>query len=142
MTQPPIPSPDDPRRSWICVAHPQLSSAQPLPPIPGRGQAGPHSDGALANRPLVRAMVNGEGPFAFLVVPGARRTLIDAELGEVLKIHRSGNAAAEAPVELAFPKHTVKTARSSKTSAATSRNSPLPCGRAACSVSRRLAISW
>jgi hypothetical protein len=55
-------------------------------------------------------MVNGQGPFAFLVAPTSRRTLIDPELGEALKIKRSGNNAPEASVELAFQgKHTVKT---------------------------------
>jgi hypothetical protein len=64
----------------------------------------------IANRPLVRAMVNGQGPFAFLVVPDARRTLIDPELGETLKVRRSGNGPMETQLELAFPpKHTVKT---------------------------------
>ena len=91
------------------IAHPQLSSAQPLPPIQDEVKQVLIPMELLANRPLVRAMVNGQGPFALLVVPDARRTLIDAELGEELKIHRSGNAAAEAPVELAFPNHTVKT---------------------------------
>lgn len=95
--------------SWICFAHPQLSAAQPLPPIQDEVTQVLIPLELIANRPLVRAMLNGQGPFALLVVPGARQTLIDAELGEALKIHRSGNAAPEAPVELTFPKHTLKT---------------------------------
>ena len=31
----------------------------------------------LANRPLVRASINGQGPFPFLVVPEEQATLID-----------------------------------------------------------------
>ena len=63
----------------------------------------------LANRPLVRATVNGLGPFAFLIVPDASRTMIDAELGEALKLRRPGNVATDAQVEIAFgSRHTVK----------------------------------
>jgi hypothetical protein len=94
--------------SWIWLAHPQLSAAQ-APPVQDVVPQVLIPMELLANRPLVRAMVNGQGPVAFLIVPDARRTLIDPELGEALKIHRQGNAAPEAPVELAFPKHMLKT---------------------------------
>lgn len=93
----------------MSVVNPQPSAAQPLPPLQDEVKQTLIPLELLANRPLVRAMVNGQGPFALLVVPGARRTLIDAELGDALKIHRSGNTAAEGEVELAFPKHSLKT---------------------------------
>ena len=96
--------------SWIWFAHPQLSAAQAPPPVQDEATQVLIPMELLANRPLVRAMVNGQGPVAFLIVPDARRTLIDPELGEALKIRRSGTTALEAPVELAFPKHTVKIA--------------------------------
>jgi len=94
--------------SWVWLAHPQLSAAQARPLAEEVTQVLIPME-LLANRPLVRAMVNGQGPIAFLIVPDARRTLIDPELAEALKIHRQGSAAFEAPVELTFPKHTVKT---------------------------------
>src|SRR5215510_10887170 len=90
--------------SWIWLAHPHLSAAQ-APPVQDEVTQVLIPMELLANRPLVRAMVNGQGPIAFLIVPDARRTLIDPELGEALKIRRQANAAPEAPVELAFPKH-------------------------------------
>lgn len=93
----------------MCVAHPQRSEAQPLPPTQKEVKHVLIPMELLANRPMVRAMVNGQGPVALLVVPGARRTLIDAELGDALKIHRSGSAAPEAPVELTFPKYSLNT---------------------------------
>jgi len=62
----------------------------------------------LANRPLVRATINGQGPFGFLVVTGAAQTLIDPELGDALKIKRTNNVQSDT-VEFAFgAKHTVK----------------------------------
>jgi hypothetical protein len=94
--------------SWICLANPQLSAAQ-APPMKYEATPVLIPMELLANRPLVRGMVNGQGPVAFLIVPDARRTLIDPELGDALKIHRQGSAVPEAEVELAFPKHTVKT---------------------------------
>jgi len=94
--------------SWVWLAHPQLSAAQARPLAEEVTQVLIPME-LLANLPLVRAMVNGQGPIAFLIVPDARRTLIDPELAEALKIHRQGSGAFEAPVELTFPKHTVKT---------------------------------
>jgi hypothetical protein len=40
----------------------------------------------LASRPLIRAMVNGQGPFAFLVQPESATTQIDRKLAEALKL--------------------------------------------------------
>ena len=42
----------------------------------------------LANRPIVRFTVNGQGPFAFLVAPSEPRSLIDPELAETLKLRQ------------------------------------------------------
>jgi hypothetical protein len=40
----------------------------------------------LASRPLIRATVNGKGPFAFLVQPESAITQIDRKLAEALKL--------------------------------------------------------
>ncbi len=42
----------------------------------------------LASRPLIRAMVNGQGPFAFLLQPESAATQIDRKLAEALKLAR------------------------------------------------------
>lgn len=62
----------------------------------------------LANRPVIRATVNGQGPFAFLITPEDDTTLIDRELAEQLKLKEikrpaGGNGTMPAlTVEIAF----------------------------------------
>lgn len=57
----------------------------------------------LANRPIVRFTVNGQGPFAFLVAPGEPRSLIDPELAETLKLRQpKSGPAADLTVEFGF----------------------------------------
>lgn len=49
----------------------------------------------LANRPIVRFKVNGQGPFAFLLSPQEPQSQIDPELAETLKLKtpKAGDAA-------------------------------------------------
>ncbi len=54
----------------------------------------------LANRPLVRVTVNGQGPFAFLIAPEDRQTRIAPELAEALKLRSEKNV--ELTVELGW----------------------------------------
>lgn len=64
----------------------------------------------LANRPIVRATINGQGPFPFLLGADESRTLVDPELAETLKL-KPAKGATELVVELGFgPAHTFKTA--------------------------------
>ncbi|MGH9172896.1 MAG: hypothetical protein ACRD1H_00995 [Vicinamibacterales bacterium] len=56
----------------------------------------------LANRPLIRVTVNGEGPFAFLIAPEEQRTLIDAELAEALKLRPARDGAPEIVADVGF----------------------------------------
>ena len=56
----------------------------------------------LANRPVVRFTVNGQGPFAFLVAPSAPRSVIDPELAESLKLRQPKPGAPELTVDLGF----------------------------------------
>ena len=57
----------------------------------------------LANRPIVRFTVNGQGPFAFLVAPSEPRSLIDPELAETLKLRQpKSGPAPDLTVELGF----------------------------------------
>ena len=57
----------------------------------------------LANRPIVRFTVNGQGPFAFLVAPKEPRSLIDPELAEALKLKQpKPGTASDLTVDLGF----------------------------------------
>jgi hypothetical protein len=98
--------------SWLWFVQPHSAAAQAPPPVQDESTQVLIPMELLANRPLVRAMVNGQGPVAFLIVPETRRTLIDPELGDLLKVHRSANAPVETAVELAFATHTAKTTAS------------------------------
>ncbi len=57
----------------------------------------------LANRPVVRVKVNGQGPFAFLLAPQEPQSQIDPELAEALKL-KPPKAGGPAPltVDLGF----------------------------------------
>ena len=48
----------------------------------------------LANRPIIRAKVNGQGPFALLVVPEGQATLIDESLVTDLKLRPQKDGTA------------------------------------------------
>jgi len=64
----------------------------------------------LANRPIVRATLNGQGPFPFLLGSEDQRSLIDPELAETLKL-KLPKGATELTIDLGFgPAHTFKTA--------------------------------
>ena len=64
----------------------------------------------LANRPIVRATINGQGPFPFLLGSEDLRTIVDPELADTLKL-KPAKGATELTVDLGFgPAHTFKTA--------------------------------
>ncbi len=54
----------------------------------------------LANRPLVRVKVNGQGPFAFLVAPEASAALIDPRLASELKLKAESGGSSPPQFEL------------------------------------------
>jgi hypothetical protein len=56
----------------------------------------------LANRPIIRAKVNGKGPFALLVAPEGQATLIDQALATELRLkpRSDGTAASQVEVEI------------------------------------------
>lgn len=57
----------------------------------------------LANRPVIRVTVNGQGPFPFLIGPEDQTTQIDRELAELLKLKERKSAGVPEPaIELAF----------------------------------------
>jgi hypothetical protein len=64
----------------------------------------------LASRPVVRIMVNGQGPFAFLIDPLAPRALIDQTLVESLdlKPHPSGTGRTDVQIELGIGSSTLR----------------------------------
>ncbi len=67
----------------------------------------------LANRPIVRFTVNGQGPFPFLVAPKEPRSLIDPELAEALKLKQpKPGTAVDLTVDLGYgakhAEHTIK----------------------------------
>jgi hypothetical protein len=72
------------------------SASQPQPPLTARATQHPSQAAAsppvvipfefLVNRPLVRATINGQGPFALLLVPDAEASVIAPELAEALKL--------------------------------------------------------
>ncbi len=55
----------------------------------------------LANRPIVRATINGQGPFPFLLGSEDQRTIVDPELAETLKL-KLAKGATELTVDLGF----------------------------------------
>jgi hypothetical protein len=63
----------------------------------------------LASRPLVRATVNGQGPFAFVVRPESPTTQIDRKLAEALKLEPQArtSGASGLAVDLGFGSNTV-----------------------------------
>jgi hypothetical protein len=64
----------------------------------------------LANRPIVRATINGQGPFAFLLGSEDQRSIVDPELADTLKL-KPAKGATELTVDLGFgPAHTFKAA--------------------------------
>ena len=64
----------------------------------------------LANRPIVRATINGQGPFPFLLGSEDQRTIVDPELADTLKL-KPAKGATELTVDLGFgPTNTFKTA--------------------------------
>lgn len=64
----------------------------------------------LANRPIVRATINGQGPFPFLLGSEDQRSIVDPELADTLKL-KLAKGATELTVDLGFgPAHTFKTA--------------------------------
>lgn len=54
----------------------------------------------LANRSLVRARINGLGPFPVLVAPEEQATLIDQSLATELKLKPTDDRAATSPLDL------------------------------------------
>jgi hypothetical protein len=62
----------------------------------------------LANRPLVRVKVNGQGPFAFLISPEHQRSLVDLELAETLKLRQPNAGAPDLVVDLGLGDRDVK----------------------------------
>jgi hypothetical protein len=54
----------------------------------------------LANRPVVRVRINGQGPFTFLVAPEAEATLIDQTLATELKLKSQGDRSATSQLEV------------------------------------------
>ena len=94
-----------------------LESAQlPAPPpapaakpkaVEQSAPAEPSSDNAiqspielLASRPIVRIMVNGQGPFAFLIDPLAPRVLVDQTLVEALALKGQPGATGRTDVQI------------------------------------------
>jgi hypothetical protein len=59
----------------------------------------------LASRPLVRATINGQGPFALLIDPQAVKTLLDPRLAEALNLKPQPGGGAGTPqyqIDLGF----------------------------------------
>lgn len=73
-------------------------TAAPLPPPPPPSAAQPESDGALRTgfdairRMTVQTMIDGSGPYAFVVDTGANRSVLSAEIAEALNLETSGQA--------------------------------------------------
>jgi hypothetical protein len=86
-----------------------LASAQafaqspPPPPLTARATQHPSQAGAsppviipfefLVNRPLIRATLNGQGPYAFLLAPETEPSVIEAELAEELALKLAEGAS-------------------------------------------------
>lgn len=99
--------------AWLLVLVPigvgarqatQKQTEKPAPPAPSLDVAME----LLASRPLVRATINGQGPFALLIDPQATKTLIDPRLAETLSLKpQPGEGAPQYQVDLGFGATTV-----------------------------------
>jgi hypothetical protein len=83
----PAPKPGDP------AAAPQTPTPQPQGVSRARRLAEPEAAGPIvlpmelvAGRPVIRLLVNGKGPYAFLVSTGAQTTIIDEKLASELAL--------------------------------------------------------
>ena len=95
-------SPPQPPLTARATQHPSQAVASPPLVIPFE---------FLVNRPLVRATINGEGPFAFLLAADTEPSRLDPELAEALKL-KAAEGETTVTVELSFdsaPYHTGKT---------------------------------
>ena len=99
--------------AWLLVLVPigvgarqatQKQTEKPAPPAPSLDVAME----LLASRPLVRATINGQGPFALLIDPQATKTLIDPRLAETLSLKpQPGEGSPQYQVDLGFGATTV-----------------------------------
>ncbi len=63
----------------------------------------------MANRPVVRVTINGQGPFPLLLGPEEQQTQIDPELAELLKLKLPEPGLPPLTVDVVFsPKYTAK----------------------------------
>lgn len=87
------------------------AAAQPQPPLTARATQHPSQAGTtppvvipfefLVNRPLVRATINGEGPFALLLAPDTETSRLDPALAELLQL-KAAEGASTITVEMGF----------------------------------------
>jgi hypothetical protein len=88
----------------LLVSTQAFAQSAPQPPLTARATQHPSQAGAsppvvipfefLVNRPLVRATINGEGPFAFLLAPDTEPSVIDPALVETLDLKVADGTAA------------------------------------------------
>jgi hypothetical protein len=87
--------PTDPKAADPTAAPKPQQAAGPQPPTVSRARrlAEPEATGPIvlpmelvAGRPVIRLMVNGKGPYAFLVSTGAQTTVIDEKLAAELAL--------------------------------------------------------
>lgn len=85
------------------AASPVHAQDAAAPPAPGMAAAAPAADAATVQTGLDRAlrmtvpvMVNGQGPFQFVIDTGADRTVISEELADRLALAKSGTARLHA----------------------------------------------
>ena len=82
---------------FVLLASAQAFAQSPAqPPLTARATQHPSQAGAsppviipfefLVNRPLIRATLNGQGPYAFLLAPDTESSIIDPELAEALEL--------------------------------------------------------
>jgi hypothetical protein len=86
----PAPKPGEPAAA---AKPPQAAASQPQTVSRARRLAEPEAAGPIvlpmelvAGRPVIRLMVNGKGPYAFLVSTGAQTTIIDEKLASELAL--------------------------------------------------------
>jgi hypothetical protein len=89
LSAPPPPAAPKPPKEQI--AKPELPPAEPTLQAPIE---------LLASRPIIRLMINGQGPVAFLIDPLAPRVLIDPTLVESLALKAVPNPAGRAEVRI------------------------------------------